>query len=198
MPRSNRSPADPIARFQRWFKQAQAARIALPEAMALATADRSGAPSVRFVLMKQADRRGIVFYTNVESRKGAELRANPRASVVFYWDPLGKQVRFDGRVVPVGTAEADAYWHTRPRASQLAAVTSVQSAEISSRTVLMRRYRELERRYRGRDIPRPPGWTGYRLVPRSVEFWIRREHRLHEREQFTRTRDGWRRALLQP
>jgi pyridoxamine 5'-phosphate oxidase len=198
MPASKRSTADPIARFKRWFKQAQATGIELPEAMALATADRSGAPSVRFVLMKQADERGIVFYTNLESRKGAELLANPRASVVFYWDPLGKQVRFDGDVEPVGGDEADAYWRTRPRESQLAALSSEQSAEVSSRTVLMRRYRDIERRYRGREIPRPEGWTGFRLVPRTVEFWIRREHRLHERELFTRTRGGWRSALLQP
>lgn len=198
MPKSKRSAADPIARFQRWFRQAQGTDIELPEAMALATADRSGAPSVRFVLMKHADERGIVFYTNVESRKGAELRANPRASVVFYWDPLGKQVRFDGRIEPVGSAEADAYWRTRPRASQLAALSSRQSAEIASRTLLLRRYRELERRYRGQEIPRPPGWIGFRLVPRTIEFWTRRHHRLHDREEFKRTRDGWRSALLQP
>jgi pyridoxamine 5'-phosphate oxidase len=198
MPKSKRSAADPIARFRRWFRQAQAARLALPEAMALATADRSGAPSVRFVLMKHADERGIVFYTNVESRKGVEMLANPRASVVFYWDPLGRQVRFDGRIEPVGSAEADAYWRTRPRESQLAALSSRQSAEIESRTQLMRRYRLLERRYRGEEIPRPPGWTGFRLVPRTIEFWTRRNHRLHDRERFTRSREGWRSALLQP
>jgi pyridoxamine 5'-phosphate oxidase len=198
MPRSKRSSPDPVARFRRWFRQAQAAGFALPEAMALATASRAGEPSVRFVLMKQVDERGVVFYTNVESRKGADLRANPRASVVFYWDPLGKQVRFEGRIVPVGATEADTYWRTRPRESQLAALASRQSAVLADRAGLMRRYRELERRYRGAEIPRPAGWSGYRLVPRTIEFWIRRQHRLHERERFTRTHDGWRMVLLQP
>jgi pyridoxamine 5'-phosphate oxidase len=187
-----------MARFRRWFEQARAAGLDLPEVMALATADRTGAPSVRFVLMKDVDRRGVVFYTNVASRKGVELRANPRASVVFYWHPLGKQVRLDGRILPVAAAEADAYWRTRPRESQLAGAASKQSARLGSRAALVRRYRELELRYQGRAIPRPAGWTGFRLVPRVIEFWIRRDHRLHDREQFTRTRDGWRRMLLQP
>jgi pyridoxamine 5'-phosphate oxidase len=197
MPRSTRT-ADPIARFQRWFAQAQASALQLPEAMALATADAGGEPSVRFVLMKQVDDRGLVFYTNAASCKGAELRANPRAAVVFYWHPIGKQVRFAGRIEPVSRAEADAYWRTRPRPSQLAALASRQSAEIDRRADLMARYRALAREYRGREIARPPGWTGYRLVPKTIEFWLRRDHRLHEREQFLHTRSGWRSVLLQP
>lgn len=197
MPRSARTP-DPIARFRSWFREAGDAGIELPEAMALATADRSGAPSVRFVLMKHVDRDGLVFYTNGASRKAGELRANPRASVVFYWHPIGKQARVDGRVVGVPSEEADAYWLTRPRASQLAALASKQSGVLRSRAALMARYRELARAYRGREIPRPAGWTGFRLIPRSIEFWIRRDHRLHERERFTRTRGGWRSVLLQP
>jgi pyridoxamine 5'-phosphate oxidase len=195
---TRRTAPHPIGRFRRWFGQARRAGLELPEAMALATADRRGAPSVRFVLMKEADERGIVFYTNAASRKGAELRANPQAAVVFYWHPLGKQVRFDGRIEPVAAADADAYWRTRPRPSQLAGAVSAQSAPLASRAALMKRYRDLERRLRGREVPRPPGWAGFRLVPRAVEFWIHRDHRLHERELFTRTRSGWTRTLLQP
>jgi pyridoxamine 5'-phosphate oxidase len=166
--------------------------------MALATTGPRGAPAVRFVLLKGADGRGFVFFTDGRSRKGRELRASARAAVAFYWQRLGRQVRIEGRVTEVSPAEADAYWATRPRASQLAAVASRQSATLASRPALIARWRALRRRYRGRPVPRPPTWTGFRLVPTTIEFWTHREHRLHERELFVRTRAGWRRQLLQP
>lgn len=148
--------------------------------------------------MKQADERGVVFFTNTASRKGKDLRANPRAALTFYWSGLGKQVRFEGRVEPVSAEEAHAYWRTRPRASQLAAMSSRQSAPLASRAALLRRYKQLDQQYRGRDVPRPPGWSGYRLVPDTVEFWTHREHRLHDRELFVRRGKGWKRMRLQP
>ena len=189
---------DPIARFQRWFAQARAARIVQVDAMALATADTKGRPSVRMVLLKHAGRDGFVFYTNATSRKGRELRANRRAALVFHWEPIGKQVRVEGRAQPVSAAEADAYWATRPRASQLAALASDQSAPIRSRAGLVARWRRLARMHRGAAVPRPPHWTGYRVVPEAIEFWIHRDHRLHDRELFTRSGRGWKRTRLQP
>lgn len=191
--------ADPIARFHRWFAAAQRhAQIPQPEAMALATADRRGRPSVRVVLLKQADADGFVFFTNADSRKGREMLANPHASLAFYWHPLGRQVRVEGRVTMVSAEESDAYWATRPRESQLGGAASTQSAPIASRAALLARWRELARRYRDADVPRPPHWTGFRLVPTAIEFWTLRPYRLHDRERFTRTRDGWRVTRLQP
>jgi pyridoxamine 5'-phosphate oxidase len=191
--------ADPIARFRRWFATAQRhAQIPQPEAMALATADRRGRPSVRVVLLKQADADGFVFFTNADSRKGREMLANPHASLAFYWHPLGRQVRVEGRVTMVSAEESDAYWATRPRESQLGGAASTQSAPIASRAALLARWRELSRRYRGTDVPRPPHWTGFRLAPTAIEFWTLRPYRLHDRERFTRTRDGWRVTRLQP
>ena len=189
---------DPFMQFQHWFADAQRAGIRLPEAMALATADARGRPSVRFVLLKSADERGFVFFTNMSSRKGAELRGNPRASLAFYWDALLKQVRVDGRVELVAPVEVDAYWATRPRESQLAARASRQSATLKSHAELLTRWERLRSRYRDQDIPRPAGWVGYRVVPDAIEFWTHRDHRLHERELFVRTRRGWKRKLLQP
>jgi pyridoxamine 5'-phosphate oxidase len=191
-------PSDPIARFHRWFRQAERARIALPEAMALATAGRGGAPSVRFVLLKRADALGFTFFTDGRSRKGRELEANLRAGVAFYWNATGRQVRVEGRIERVPPAEADAYWATRPRASQLAAAASRQSADAPSRAWLVARWRRLRHRYRGRPIPRPREWTGFRVVPDVIEFWTHREHRLHQRELFVRRRQRWTRRLLQP
>ena len=192
-------PPDPIAHFHLLFRRAQRARIALPEAMALATASSRGVPSVRWVLLKAADARGFTFFTDGRSRKGRELRANPRAALAFYWDPIRKQVRVSGRVVGVSGAEADAYWRTRPRESRLAATASYQSAPLASHAALVARWRRLRARYRGADIPRPPGWRGFRVVPDEIEFWTRRAHRLHHRELFVRRRGGgWQRRLLQP
>jgi pyridoxamine 5'-phosphate oxidase len=190
--------SDPIARFRRWFAAAGASHIRQPEAMTLATADRRGRPAARMVLLKHADAGGFVFYTNANSRKGRELLANPRAALVFHWDGLGRQVRIEGRVEVVAAAEADAYWATRPRASQLGALASVQSHPIAQRAALVARWQALRRRYARAGVPRPPQWTGYRVVPDAIEFWTHRAHRLHDRELFTRTRRGWKRTLLQP
>lgn len=189
---------DPVARFRRWFAEAQRARIPLAEAMALATADAAGRPSVRFVLLKQADRRGFVFFTDGRSRKGGELRRRRRAAAALYWHRIGKQVRVEGCVEEVSAAEADAYWKTRPRASRLAALASTQSAPLASRAALLTRWRDLDRRYPADAIPRPGEWKGFRIIPEVIEFWIRGADRLHQRELFVRTRSGWTRTLLQP
>ena len=193
-----RSTVDPFARFDRWFRTAERAGIQLPEAAALATADRGGCPSVRFVLVKHSDPSGFVFYTNARSRKGRQLHANPHASLAFYWDPTGKQVCVSGRVEPVSREETDAYWASRPRASRLAGLASSQSATLASRARLMAHFGALRLRLRGKEVPRPPEWKGFRILPDQIEFWTRRAHRLHERELFTRTAQGWRRCLLQP
>ncbi len=190
--------ADPIALFHRWYAQARRARAPRYDAMALATADRRGGPSVRFVLLKQADARGFVFYTNARSRKGRELRRNPKASLAFYWDKTGRQVRVEGRVVKVSSEEADAYWAIRPRMSQLGAIVSQQSAPLLGHISLMGKLAKLLIKYAGRKVPRPAGWTGYRIIPQTIEFWTHRAHRLHERVLFRRFRRGWTRQRLQP
>jgi pyridoxamine 5'-phosphate oxidase len=190
--------SDPIARFQRWFRDARRVGAPQPEAMALATAARGGAPSLRFVLLKQADARGFVFFTDARSRKGRELRANPRAAATFYWNPLGRQVRIEGRVVELGDREADAYWATRPRGSQLSGATSHQSSVLERRSLLTARRDALARRYADRDVPRPAEWRGFRIEPDAIEFWTHREDRLHHRELFRRTPRGWRVSLLEP
>ena len=141
---------------------------------------------------------GFVFFTNAGSRKGGELRDNPRASLAFYWDEILKQVRVDGGVEMVAPSEVDTYWTTRPRESQLAARASRQSATLASHAQLLARWEVLRHRYRDKDVPRPAGWVGYRLVPDAIEFWTHRDHRLHERELFVRTRGGWKCKLLQP
>ena len=191
-------PADPIARVRRWYREAERRRLPLPEAMALATADARGRPTVRVVLMKQLDRRGLVFFTDARSRKGADLRANPHAAAVFYWHATRHQVRVEGRVEGVTDAEADAYWRTRPWESRIAASVSRQTAVVASHAELLARWRRLAQRHPRGAVPRPPTWTGYRIVPRAIELWTRGEHRLHHRERFRRTRGGWRRELLQP
>ncbi len=191
-------PVDPIARFRRWFRDAERAKLPQPESMGLATADRRGRPSLRVVLLKHADADGFVFYTNARSRKGRELAANPWAALVFHWQSLGRQVRVEGRVVQVSAAEADAYWASRPRESQLGGAASDQSEPIASRAALLSRWRTLDRRYRDAAVPRPPHWTGFRVVPATVEFWTLRPFRMHDRELFTRTRSGWRVTRLQP
>jgi pyridoxamine 5'-phosphate oxidase len=191
-------PIDPVAQFQQWYARAKRTSLRLPNAMALATADKRGGPSVRMVLLKQADAAGFVFFTDGDSHKGHDLAENPRAAVVFHWPPIGRQVRVEGRVEPVTAAEADAYWVSRPRASRIAACASDQSITLTSRDALLARWRRIRARYQGRPIPRPAAWTGYRIVPESIEFWTHRPHRLHERERFTRTPRGWRRELLQP
>ncbi|HYB99425.1 MAG TPA: pyridoxamine 5'-phosphate oxidase [Candidatus Limnocylindrales bacterium] len=190
--------ADPIARFQSWFRQAVQAGAVLPEAMVVATADTRGRPSARWVLLKEAGPTGFVFYTNANSRKGREMAANPYAALVFYWEVTGRQIRIEGRLRELDAAAADAYWQERPPASRIASAVSNQSAPIESRAVLMKRYRELAARFPGGSVPRPAHWKGYRVVPDSVEFWERAEPRLHKRELFTRTRGGWKSQILQP
>jgi len=189
---------DPIALFAAWFRQAEDAGVDVPETMTLATADAEGAPSARMVLLKGADEDGFVFYTGYVSRKAGELERNPRAALVFYWRPLGKQVRVEGRVERVSEAESAGYFATRPRASQLAAWASQQSKTLESREELDRRYAELKRQYEGREVPLPPHWGGFRLRPDAIEFWQHRDNRLHDRIRYTRAREGWRSEVLSP
>jgi pyridoxamine 5'-phosphate oxidase len=189
---------DPIAKFARWFDDARRRRIANYEAMALATADAEARPSVRFVLLKGFDARGFVFFTDSRSRKGLELRINPRASLAFYWQPLGRQVRVEGRIEEIASEEADRYWLTRPRRSQIAACASIQSGRLRSRNLLLARVKRLAAELRGQSISRPCRWLGFRLRPDAIEFWTHREHRLHEREVYTLTDNRWRRGFLQP
>lgn len=189
---------DPITRFRRWYAAAERTGLPLPEAIALATADRRGRPSVRFVLLKHVDARGFVFFTDGRSRKGAELAASPEAAFAVYWDALGRQVRVEGRVRVVAADEANTYWATRPRESRLAGAASRQSATLARRGDLLARWRALGRQHPDDDVPRPPAWQGYRIEPRAIEFWTRGEHRLHTRERFERRGGRWSRRLLQP
>lgn len=189
---------DPIRRFARWWRDAERAGCPLAEATALATVDAAGQPSVRYVLLKGVDARGFLFYTNERSRKGRELHATARAALAFYWHDPGRQVRVEGTTALLDTDEADAYWATRPRGSQIASAVSQQSAVLASRRELLARYRALERRLDGRPVPRPAHWRGFVLAPDRIEFWTRREPRLHERELFVRGARGWSRRLLQP
>ncbi|HEV2816311.1 MAG TPA: pyridoxamine 5'-phosphate oxidase [Allosphingosinicella sp.] len=190
---------DPHALFDIWFAEAREAEPNDPEAMALATADGAGRPSVRMVLLKGHDARGFAFYTNSHSRKGEELAANPRAALLFHWKSLRRQVRVEGAVEPVGEAESDAYFATRSRDSRLGAWASDQSRPLASRAAFEARYADLAADYEGKEVPRPPYWWGYRLVPDRIEFWSDRPHRLHERRLFTRRADGgWSEGLLYP
>ena len=189
---------DPLELFEHWFAEAKRAGVEVPEAMTLATATGAGIPSARMVLLKGADEDGFVFYTGYGSRKSDELEQNPRAALVFYWRPLGRQVRVEGSVARVSEPESAAYFATRPRGSQLAAWASLQSRPLGRREELDRRYAELEREYEGRDVPLPPHWGGYRLHPEAIEFWEHRENRLHDRLRYTRAREGWNVEMLSP
>jgi pyridoxamine 5'-phosphate oxidase len=166
--------------------------------MALATADAEGRPSVRMVLMKGHDERGFVFYTNLDSRKGGELAANGRAALLFHWKSIRRQVRVEGPVEPVSEAEADSYFATRARDSQLGAWASDQSRPLESRAAFEARYEAIRRRFEGGAVPRPPRWAGWRVEPERIEFWSDRAHRLHERRLFTRAGGGWSEGLLYP
>jgi pyridoxamine 5'-phosphate oxidase len=188
----------PVNRFNRWLREARAAGAPLAEACALATADGRARPSVRYVLLKKADEDGFVFYTNTLSRKGRELAENPYASLAFYWDATGRQVRVEGRTKAVTIAEAEEYWAERPLASRLASAASNQSETMKSRTVLISMFKELARACKNGEIARPPEWSGYRIVPSSIEFWIRNEPRLHNRELFELRGGAWHKSLLQP
>lgn len=189
---------DPFALFTEWFEQARTSEPNDPEAMALATATPDGQPSVRMVLLKGHGPEGFTFYTNLDSRKGGELAANPKAGICLHWKSLRKQVRATGRIKPVAEAEADAYFATRARDSQLGAWASDQSRPLDRRETFEQRFAEMKARFEGGDVPRPPRWSGFRLVPHEIEFWADRAFRLHERRLFTRQQDGWTEGLLFP
>lgn len=191
--------AEPLAQFHRWFEQAREAEVHEPNAMALATADAQGNPSCRMVLLKEADARGFVFFTDYRSRKGGELeKVEARAALCFWWAPLERQVRIEGRVVRIDPAESAAYFQQRPRGSRLGAWASAQSSVIPSREGLERKHAELDAQYPGEEVPLPPHWGGYRVVPDSYEFWQGRQSRLHDRLRYVPQPGGWRLERLSP
>jgi pyridoxamine 5'-phosphate oxidase len=190
--------SDPLRQFDLWFAAAGDAGVDVPEAMALATATADGRPSVRMVLLKRADERGFAFHTNYESRKGSELAANPQAALLFHWRPLGRQVRVEGRVERVSAEESEAYFRTRPHASRIAAWASPQSRPLADRAELERLYAAAAERYAGEEVPLPPHWGGFRLVPDAYEFWQHGDDRLHDRVRYGRDGDAWSRTRLAP
>jgi len=192
------STPDPFSQFGAWLREAEASEPNNPNAMTLATVSADGRPSTRMVLLKGYDDQGFVFYTNYTSQKGRELLGNPNASLCFHWKSLGRQVRVDGRAEPVSDAEADAYFASRQRGSQIGAWASEQSRPVDSRDTLEKRVREVTAEYDGADVPRPPHWSGFRVVPDRIEFWTDRPNRLHDRQAFDRAEGDWREQRLQP
>ena len=188
---------DPLAMLQSWLDDARAA-VGEPHAMTLATATPDGRPSARVVLLRGLDERGLTFFTNRTSRKADELRANPRAAAAIHWWELGRQVRVEGVVEDLSSAESAAYWETRPRGSQIAAWASPQSQQLADRAALDALVAEVESRFAGQEVPLPPFWGGYRLVPESVELWTHRDDRLHDRLRYVREGDSWRCERLAP
>ena len=182
---------DPYQSFETWFERAQVAGIDQPEAVSLATATPDGKPSLRMVLFKGISEKGFTFYTHYESRKGREIEKNPYAAMLFFWQPLARQIRLEGKIEWLSDAESSTYFASRDRGSQIGAWASHQSSPLESRAVLMQRVAELEEEYAGEEVPCPPRWGGYRLVPHSLEFWQGRENRLHDRFLFTRNRTRW-------
>jgi len=189
---------DPFALFDAWYAEARQSEINDSNAMALATADAAGQPSSRMVLLKGHDQRGFVFYTNRESRKAGELAENAKAALLFHWKSLRRQIRIEGAVTLASDAESDAYFASRSRDSQLGAWASDQSRPLDARATFEARFAEMEARFADGDVPRPPHWGGYRVVPARIEFWQDRAHRLHERRLFVRDGDGWMEGLLYP
>lgn len=191
-------PADPMELFDAWFKFARKVRIYWPDSTAVATANRFGRPSVRMVLLKKYDARGFVFFTNYESRKGRDLEENPHASMVIYWNDLLRQIRMSGRIEKISTEESTAYFHSRPRGSQVGAWASNQDAVVASRDELMQKYEQFEAKFAGREVPLPPYWGGFRLVADEIEFWQARTYRLHDRFRYTRENGTWSWVRLSP
>lgn len=190
---------DPFDLFERWYGEAQEAEPNDPNAMALATATSDAAPSVRMVLLKGHDDRGFVFYTNTQSRKGGEVLANPQAALLFHWKSLRRQIRIEGPLEEVTSAEADAYFHSRPFVSQVGSAASDQSRPLDQRVTYERRVEQIQEACKqAGEVPRPPHWTGFRLNPQRMEFWLSRRNRLHDRRQFNRAGGGWSSTLLYP
>jgi pyridoxamine 5'-phosphate oxidase len=189
---------DPFALFDSWFTEARASEPNDANAMALATSTPGGRPSLRMVLLKGHGPDGFVFYTNLDSRKGGELAANPQVALLFHWKSLRRQIRIEGPVTPVDDATADAYFATRGRDSQLGAWASDQSRPLGSRETFEARFAEMQARFEGQDVPRPPRWSGWRVAPERIEFWQDREHRLHERTLYVRDGERWTKGLLYP
>ncbi|WP_164118309.1 pyridoxamine 5'-phosphate oxidase [Sphingorhabdus sp. Alg239-R122] len=189
---------NPFEIFHSWYDEARTSELNDSNAMALATADAESRPSSRMVLLKGHGPDGFIFYTNFTSRKGEELAANPHVALLFHWKSLRRQIRIEGDISPVSDTVADAYFATRSRDSQLGAWASDQSHRLESRQVFMDRFEAMQDRFEGKDVPRPPHWSGYRVTPARIEFWQDRAHRLHERRLFVRDGDGWTESLLYP